>query len=489
MKQITANEKTSEGAFLRGKALRGSLITISGYGVTQLLRLGGNVLLARMLFPEAFGLMALIMMFMQGLAMFSDLGLIPSIINSRRGDDPVFLNTAWTLQVIRGMALCLIASLLAYPFSLAYDQPVLASLIPMASLSALLAGFNSTKLATQNRKLKFEKITIIEIASQVGAIVVMVTWASMSPEVWVLIAGVLTGNLIKLVLSHFWLDGKTNRFLWNPDAARSLLSFGKWIFLSTIFHFLASQSDKLIFGKLVSIELLGVYSIALILAGVPFSAISQLSSKIIFPLFCRVKDNGGIPHEIYDVTVKLYMCIGTLVTVLTFVGGPIIIQILYDERYYNASDLLQLIVIGKWFEVVLGDVRGAALLAHSKPSWNAFGSAAKLVVISIIVVPVFNGYGFYFAVISYSLAEFSRYIVFVIGTNKVGLIGFSRDMLMTILVASTIFLMEWGVRCFPQFSDNETSVRLTLCSILMLTWLIMVYIFRGRFKEELGRWV
>src|SRR5204863_421086 len=72
-----------------------------------ILRLGSNLILARLLVPEMFGLMALVNTFMMGLQMFSDVGIGPSIIQNRRGDDPAFLNTAWTIQVMRGMALSL----------------------------------------------------------------------------------------------------------------------------------------------------------------------------------------------------------------------------------------------------------------------------------------------------------------------------------------------------------------------------------------------
>ncbi len=92
-------------ASLRGLALRGSIWTLGGYGASQVLRLAGNLVLARLLFPEAFGLSALVGVFMVGLAMFSDVGIGPSVIRSHRGDDADFLNTAWTIQVIRGLVL------------------------------------------------------------------------------------------------------------------------------------------------------------------------------------------------------------------------------------------------------------------------------------------------------------------------------------------------------------------------------------------------
>ena len=82
-------------------AVRGSIWSMFGFGTSHALRLGGNLVMTRLLFPEAFGIMALVEMVMHGVQMFSDLGLVTGVIRHPRGDELSFLNTAWTLQVIR----------------------------------------------------------------------------------------------------------------------------------------------------------------------------------------------------------------------------------------------------------------------------------------------------------------------------------------------------------------------------------------------------
>src|ERR1700729_1195426 len=81
---------------LKSRAIRASAWTMVGYFGGQVIRLGSNVILTRMLFPGAYGEIVLVGIFFQGLQMFSDVGIGPSIIRSNRGDDPLFLNTAWT---------------------------------------------------------------------------------------------------------------------------------------------------------------------------------------------------------------------------------------------------------------------------------------------------------------------------------------------------------------------------------------------------------
>src|SRR5216110_1744022 len=96
--KVVAQSSGSARRSVKQMAVRGSLWTIFGFGAAQILRLGSNLVLTRLLFPKAFGLMSLISIFMQGLTMFSDLGIGPSIVRSQRGEDDLFLHTAWTIQ-------------------------------------------------------------------------------------------------------------------------------------------------------------------------------------------------------------------------------------------------------------------------------------------------------------------------------------------------------------------------------------------------------
>ena len=108
--------------------------------VTKGLQLGANLVLTRILFPEAFGLMALVGVFIAGIQLISDIGIRPSLIRSSRGEDPEFQATAWTLQVVRGVWVTALALLLAWPYALIYDQPILAPLISVVAFSAFFTA-------------------------------------------------------------------------------------------------------------------------------------------------------------------------------------------------------------------------------------------------------------------------------------------------------------------------------------------------------------
>ena len=242
------------GDGLRGRSMRSSFFTVLNMASQNLLRLGGNLVLTRLLFPEAFGIMALVQVVMSGLQMFSDIGVNLAIVQNKRGDDPDFLNSAWVLQIGRGFVLWTATIVLAAPVANFYEAPILAQLLPVAGLTALIQGFNSTKLATANRHLALGRVTMIRLGANAVGLLVLIALAYWLQSVWALVLGGLVAPLITMVLSHIALPGHRNRFRLERGAIGELTRFGKYIFLSTIAGFLTLQSDRAILGKLVSLR-------------------------------------------------------------------------------------------------------------------------------------------------------------------------------------------------------------------------------------------
>ncbi|RYG22930.1 MAG: polysaccharide biosynthesis protein, partial [Burkholderiales bacterium] len=275
-------------ASLGSRARSGSMWIIGGFGLGQVLRMVANVALAAILFEEVFALMAIVTAVMTGLAMFSDIGLRTNVVQHPRGDDPDFLNTAWTLQVIRGACLFLIALVLAAPLAAFYaaNDPhahELRYLIPIVALTSLISGFQSHKILSAARHLKIREVTTIEfivVAFQVAAMLSL-AWYLRSAYA-LAIASVLSAAL-HAALSYWMLDGAKSRFRWDPSAVRAIVSFGKWVFLSTLLTFLAIQLDRLALAGMFSLAEVGVYSIAASLAVIVPTLAGSLQGSVLFP--------------------------------------------------------------------------------------------------------------------------------------------------------------------------------------------------------------
>ncbi|MGE0709859.1 MAG: oligosaccharide flippase family protein [Planctomycetota bacterium] len=444
------SERAGDEGGVRRRALGGTAWTLLGYTCTNVLRLGGNVVLARLLFPEAFGVMAVIGVVIQGLWLFSDIGVGPSVIQSRRGDDPEFLNTAWTIQLVRGAALCLLTCLLAAPVAAFYGdaEPLAAQLVwflPAAGLSALADGAASTRVFGHQRHLDLKRLTLLEVVSQATGLVGMVAWALLWPSVWALVAGTVLRSATRTALSHALLTGPPNRPCWSPAAARELFGFGRWILLSTVLTFCAGQLDRLILGRLVTWDLLGVYGIASALALLPVNVLRRLNRSVAFPLLSRLRDDpDGFGAAVARVRLPLLLTSGAVIAGLAAVA-PELVDLLYDPRYQAAGWLLQALLIGSWLRV-LELPNGAALLALGHSGRVALGDLVKLVALVLLLPPGLHVYGLGGGVVALVVAEAAKYVVTVVQLRRLQLPLFGMDLALSCLLAGTAALGALGAR-------------------------------------------
>jgi O-antigen/teichoic acid export membrane protein len=467
---------------LRDLATKGSFWSLAGYGSSQVLRLVGNLILTRLLFGEAFGLMALVAVLLQGLQLFSDIGIRPNIVQHERGDDPDFLNTAWTLQVGRGAILWFCACLGAVHYARFYDAPLLAWIVPVSGLTALLDGFSSTKLHTLSRHLAVGRMVKVELMSQVVGLLVMVIWALVHRSVWALVAGGVAGSLTKLVVSHAVLPGVPNRFRWDSDAARSIVRFGRWIFLSTIMFFLAGQSDRLIFGKMVPLGMLGIYSIGLMVASMAPMSLSHLVGTVAFPLFSKVVNRGESLVPIFrPFRWPLLLLAGWMLSGLIG-GGAVAIDLLYDERYAEAGWIVQLLSVGGWF-TVLEALNGAGLLALGKPRWVAASGAAKLLAMLVLIPAGYAAAEFPGAVAGFAAAEMGRYAVSAFAAHREGLSGWPQDLSATAVLAAAAAAGWFTAEFVAQRDADEALVALGVFLAATVVWLPFVLHFLWRIRS------
>ncbi len=345
----------------KAEALKGSVWTLGTYGVSQVVRLGSNLLLAYLLFPEAFGLMALVNVFLQGLQMFSDVGIGPSIIQNRRGSERSFLRTAYTIQIIRGIFLWVVTCLIAVPVASFYaaEDPSaekLTLLLPVAGLTALIGGFGSTGIFVLNREMRLAKVNGLEFIPQLFSVAVMVLWALASPSVWALVAGGLAFSIVRLILSHIWNPGERDRPGWDRESARELIHFGRWIFLSTIVSFFAMNLDRILLGRLLTLDELGLYSIGFSFAQIAIHVSVRLSSLVIFPLLSRKRDDPqGLVSACLRARAPVLWASGA-VCVAFALGAPWFFEVLYDPRYAAAGEICRWLAIYCWAQILVSSM-------------------------------------------------------------------------------------------------------------------------------------
>jgi O-antigen/teichoic acid export membrane protein len=422
-------------AALGGRIGSSATWSVIGFGGAQLIRLVSNLILTRLVTQESLGLMTLVGVLLHGLSLFSDIGIGPSIIQNRRGAEPRFRDTAFTIQAMRGAILWVAACIAAAPFSVFYEDPRLAWVVPLVAITTVAQGLSSTKMFVANRELSLERLMVVEIVSQLVGTVVMLAWALYDPTVVALAVGGIAIAVAKMLLGHLALPGRLDRFGWDRQAARDIFRFGRWIFIGTMVTFFAEQSDRMVFGKLIPRDLLGVYYIALTVATMPWLLLGHIGQSVYFPVYSRAVVRGDdLAAEFHRTRRPIMLLAGWAVSGL-LAGGPTAIRLLYPKSYGEAEWIVQFLTIGVWFSV-LESLNGAVLLSLGKPKWLTVANFLKFVGI-LILIPVGHAVGgFPGAVAALIITDVVRYAVSGIGTAAHGLSVFRRDLVLTLLVAA-----------------------------------------------------
>jgi O-antigen/teichoic acid export membrane protein len=372
---------------IRGQVVRGSIWTILGYGTSLAVRLASTLILSRLLFPNAFGLMTMVSTVTVGLLMLSDVGIDNAIIQSKRGDDTDFLNTAWTLKVGRGILLWLICIAISGPMATFYHEPALRNLLIVTGFTSVMHGLESTSLMSMSRNLDIKKLTLLDLIAQLLSTVTNIVLALIYPSVWVLVIGALIGSTLRLIASHTKLKSIHNALQYTRDCATEILHFGRWIFLSSSLHFFSRQADRLIIGEALGMSQLGVYSIAVLISEATAELANQLSHRVLYPALnhvmrTRPQDlNAAYYRARLRIDAALLPAIGFM-TATSFA----IINLLYDPRYVEAGWMLQFLSLRAATYALVAPCE-SYVFALGQLRYGAIRSAARMVWI-LSAVPV-----------------------------------------------------------------------------------------------------
>jgi O-antigen/teichoic acid export membrane protein len=425
---------------LKRLAIHGTIWTAVSFGISQILRLGFNLVVTRLLYPELFGLMAVVYTLVNGLTLFCDLGIEPAVVRDPRGAEPAFLHTAWTLQIVRGLGLACFSLLLAWPAAAFYKDSRLLWLLPVVGLINLVAGFNSTTLLTLKRNMDVRRSVTIEIGTQLLSGIVMMVWAWLSPSVWALASGALSASLIRMAWSHLLASGNADRMAWDRGIVRRLLQFGRWIWVSSILTFLALQIDRLILAKMLTWQLLGIYGLASAIAEVPRGLTLAINSNVIFPAYSKC---AALPRPEFRARILRHR--GSLLAVLALaiafltVFGDLIMRLLYDRRYAAGAWMLPVLALGIW-PSALANTIDSSLVAIGQPRRVASANLMKILFTALGIPLAFRLMGITGAVLVVALNDLPYYGQIAYGLQREDLSSWAQDLRATALLAAIVAL-------------------------------------------------
>jgi O-antigen/teichoic acid export membrane protein len=426
-----------------GFLLRGAAWTIGAYGATLGLRLVTNIILARLLAPELFGIMLIVYTLQRGAELLTDVGIGQNIVYSKNAENPEFYNTAWTLQLLRNVVLWLICTVAAAPVAKFYQSPALALVIPITSIGILFGGLTSVARTLLQKRLQIAKATLFELMVSFLSSVSFVLFAFLSPSIWALVFGGLLNNIIMMIGSYFLLPDVKQRFLLSKSFLWEILHFGKWIFIAQLVYFLSTNFDRLYLAKVIPLELLGIYGIARSISDLTGGLVLRLANSVLFPFIAA---HSQAPRADLHAQLSPIRSRFLLVAVLGFAvfvaTGDLAIKLLYDHRYQAATWMLPVLTIGSWFSI-LASINEATLLGLGKPSYSAMSNGLKFAFM-VVGLPLFPKlHGLLGGVLVITLSDLFRYLPILVGQRRERFSFGMQDLLLTLTVFLLIGFFGW----------------------------------------------
>ncbi len=434
------------GGSLKMRAVRMSGLGGIGKGGEAVLRLIGNIILAKLLFPEAFGLMALVTLVTGAAMLFSDVGISEALIRNPRADERSFRDTAWTLKVLRGFVLAGIVLALANPFAALYGEEMLAPLVSVASLLFVIKGFQSTKVENARRHLTIGRLTVIQLVAKVVATAAMVVLALATGSVWSFVIGSIIGSVVLCALSHFYLPGPLDRPRLEREAIWQIFDLGRFILVSTAATYVSNRGMTALLGFFLALGTLGQFNMALALSALP-TAIGQVSlNNVLLSLYSNRPDDGTETRARSRRLARRLTALASAAMLLLFaLLVPPFVGLLYDERYDLLGPITLLLCVAALPDL-LGRGYRESILARGEGTTHMYGNLIGAVgQLGFVYGGIMMG-GLLGAIIGQAFGRAAPLLVIIPAQRRVGEFDLPFDVAFSLgccLAASAVCWVHW----------------------------------------------
>jgi O-antigen/teichoic acid export membrane protein len=260
------------------------------------------IMLARILDPEDFGLMALSIFFINFFNFISEFGLSSALIQKEDLDDDEINSSFWFVVLFNG-AMYVFTFILSYPIGMFYNNEKLAILIQVLGINFIISSFRIIPLCLLAKQLEFVKGAKAEFYSNVVSSILMYFLALLGFGVWSLIAGSILQNIFSTALMYYYCPWWP-RPVFQFHKIKKMLSFGMSVNASKILLYLSDNSDNLIVGKVLGEKSLGFYNMSFVLGTMPIKKTGAIIYHIIFPVFSQLQNDGAMLRRYFLKTNK-----------------------------------------------------------------------------------------------------------------------------------------------------------------------------------------
>lgn len=379
-----------EPVSLGRQAIRGGLWVFGLRISSRVLQFISVLILARLLIPEDFGLMGIVLVTIATLEAFLQTGFTPALVQ-KKGDVEEYLATAWTVNMIRGFFLCMVLEVSAPFVAKFFADERVTYLLRVVGIGLILRGLTNIRVLYFQKELQFNKEFVFQISGTVANMAVAIPLAVIYRSVWALVAGHLTGHLVRLVVSYVLIP-TIPRFVFKWTQFKEMFAFGKWVLFSGILIFLATQGDDIFVGKVLGAVALGLYQLAYRISNMPATEITHVISQVTFPAYSKMQDDTPRLQKAYLKVFQLTMFFSFLIAGMIFALGKDFTRLFLGEEWLPMVPALQVMVVLGMARSI-GATAGAVLYAVGKPNIDTLWQFVRVAILFGLIYPLTMKWG------------------------------------------------------------------------------------------------
>lgn len=350
------------------------------------------------------------------------------------------INTAWVLNIFRGLLLFLLLFALAPLVASFYEEDTLKPAIQVLGIVFIFEGFYNLNMVLFRKRIEFKQIATLNLISDILGIIVVIILAYYLRNVWALISGLLFSSVIKMVLS-FYIAEKRPKLAFNSRLAWELFHYSKYLTGAGMLVFLTTRLDDGLVGKLLSMEQLGFYINAYFFANLPATHITSILGPLIFPSYARYNQDQEKLNRIFLRVLKVVAIVTIPASFGLLALSDEIATVLLGPIWTPMTPALKILIFFGLFRAVSSST-GPLFKAMGKPKilfWLLFW---KLLLIAIIIYPLISYYGIVGAAVAVTIPmALEQVYLWKLSSRLTGIpvLTILKQLIMPILLAAIMY--------------------------------------------------
>lgn len=463
-----------ESQNLKGKVVTGVFWNVVQLVINRSFDFAIKLILARLLFPDQFGIVGMATVFTSFVQVFNDIGIGAALVQRKEEQlKEVHYHTSFWTGVIWSVAIYLIILFIVAPMAATfYKEPILKSIIPVLSLGVLSSPINLVHNAQLTKQMNFKKLAFISNVSTIFSGVLALVLAYLNFGIWALVFNSVATFIIAMPL-YFRATGWYPKFLWDKQAFNDIFGFGVYTTGTNLFNNLIQKIDYLLIGKLLSASALGTYTLAFVLTDTFRSQLMNIMNKVMYPVYGKKQDDLLSLKRYYLNVVKYNsLVIYPIMIFLAVLGEPFIITF-FGAKWQGTILPLKILAVSVMVHMMVNS-HGSLIRGLGKPKleMNLQLFKALFLYAPLISLGIYK-YGIIGAASAYLINKVLEVIIAQYFLKKLVNISFS-ELLVNLKAPIIATIVSFSIT----FALYSTNIHFIICAFgLALSYAGTIYMF------------